>query len=164
MEFSGQVWFTFGSPDDWLFYRFVRSVAESGVPTALDWQPMPHDDERLAMSVLLGITEPEARGRFLHAMFGLVHLESRDVTDPDTVADAARAAGIVAAPVESGDLEQAATAGAEIGVSGTPTLYRHGPPMHVRLNPSALTGDPRDTLQTILAMSDNDGIWELRKP
>jgi hypothetical protein len=149
----------------WLLYRFARAVAEAGIPVALDWQPLPTDDEAPLMRTFLGIDDPEERGRFLHAALGLIHLEGRNPTDPRFVVAAGNAAGLSEAglaPVES--LREVESLADSLGVVDVPSLYRHGPPMKVVLTPAALMDDPRETLQAILRVSADDGIWELRKP
>ena len=165
VEFAGQVWFRFGSSPVWTLYRFARAVAEAGIPVALDWQPLRADDEAPLMRAYLGIDDPEERGRFLHAALGLIHLEGRDAADPQMAVDAGTAAGL--SDVGSGpeaSLRDVAALADSLGVVDVPSLYRHGPPMRIVLTPAALMADPRDTLQAILAVSADDGIWELKKP
>ena len=86
MEFTGQVWFTFGSPDVWVFYRFVRALAEAGGSVGLEWTPLPGSGEDVAMATFSGLPTPTDRGLFLHAMLGKVHLDGADPTEPATVA------------------------------------------------------------------------------
>jgi hypothetical protein len=166
MELTGQLWFTFGSPAVWTFYRFVRFAADSGHKVALEWMPIPGSDEDLAMSVYLSLDDPTSRGRFLHAMLGLVHLDGRPVTDASAVRDAIAAAEVDVADVavDVRALEGVTTVAGDISVGEAPSLYRYGPPMTVRLTPAALLGDPSDTLRAILEVSEADAIWELRKP
>lgn len=166
MELTGQLWFTFASPAVWLFYRFARSVADSGTQVGLEWMPIPGNDEDLAMSVYLSLDDPTSRGRFLHAMLGLVHIEGRSPFDATVVKEAIEAAE-VAVPdvsVDASVLADVRTVASDLGVGEAPCLYRHGPPMTVHLTPAALLGDPGDTLRMILDVSGADGIWELRKP
>jgi hypothetical protein len=54
--------------------------------------------------------------------------------------------------------------GMGLGVVTTPTLYRDGPVLAVRVNPAAVIGDAAARLATIEAVLVDDGIWELRKP
>ncbi len=54
--------------------------------------------------------------------------------------------------------------GRKLGVSGTPTLYRHGPVLHVDTNMAALSGDVLERLRLIDGVLGDDGIWGLRKP
>jgi hypothetical protein len=128
--------------------------------------PIPGSDEDLAMSVYLSLDDPTSRGRFLHAMLGLVHLDGRPVTDASAVRDAIAAAEVDVADVavDVRALEGVTTVAGDISVGEAPSLYRYGPPMTVRLTPAALLGDPSDTLRAILEVSEADGIWELRKP
>jgi hypothetical protein len=166
MELTGQVWFTFGSTDVWQFYRFARLVAESGTEVGLDWMPFPTGEEDLAMSTYLTLETPISRGKFLHAMLGLVHIEGRSPSDPEVVADAVDAAAVVVSHlgVDQAKLEGVRVIADGIGVVSSPSLYRHGPPMAISLTTAALLDDPSETLRTILSVSDDDGIWELRKP
>lgn len=166
MEFSGQVWFKFDCKDAWLFYRFVRSFAEADATVSLEWVPLPTEGEELAASALSSLSDPDDRGRFLHAMLGLVHIEGLAVGSAVTVAKAIDAAGVEGAQqTVDRDLITALTerAGA-LGVSSSPSLYRHGPVTAITLTPAVLEGDPVRTAEAILAVADNDGIWGLQKP
>lgn len=166
MELTGQVWFRFAPPSVWLFYRFVRSVAETDISVALEWLPFPCDDERLATDVFLTLDDPTSRGLFLHAMLGLVHIEGMSVSDESTVVAALGAAGLDVRldSLEPARTDDVAKVAADLGVAGVPSLYRFGSPMEILLTNAALLEDPAPTLRTILDTSDNDGIWELRKP
>lgn len=160
------MWFRFGSREVWLFYRYVRAVAESGQTVGLEWLPLPEADEDLAMSVYLSLDDPNTRGRFLHAMLGLVHIEERSVADESTVLEAITAAGVDVEDVAPRPelLDTVQRVAEDISVVAVPSLYRHGPPMRIALTPAALVGDPSPILRTILEVSEQDGIWELSKP
>ncbi len=166
MEFSGQVWFKFHCEDAWLFYRFARFLAESGTTVSLEWAPIPAEGEELAASAHASLAGADDRGRFLHAMLGLIHIEGLEVGDPKTVAKAMDTAGSQPAPSEiDADLigalnEQVSS----LGVVWSPSLYRHGPVTAITLTPAALVQDPIQTAESILAVADNDGIWRLEKP
>lgn len=165
MRFDGRVWFTFSNPQVWEFYRFVRALAEAGNTVNLEWLPLYRDVEADAMSVFVSLPSPQDRGRFLHAMLGLVHLEHLDAEESSTVERA-----IVAAGLESVDragieaLTDIAEAASGMGVSDTPTIYSGGPVMHVVLNGAASVGDVRATAESILSVLNSDGIWTLAKP
>ncbi len=161
-SFEGQVWFDFVSRDVWIFYRFVRYAAEHGVRVALDWQPLPDPEQQLAMSTYLAAPTAEDRGRFLHAMLGLVHLEGMAASDVETVRRAAAEASVEVD--DSADLTAVADLASTIGVMATPSLYRHGPPLRIVLNGAVLTVEPRRTVDAILQVSESDGIWRLEKP
>lgn len=164
-DLTGQVWFDYVSPHVWRFYRFVRSVAETGTPVSLDWQPLPTEGQELAMTALATLTDPADRGRFLHAMLGLVHIKELAVEDPEIVARAAAVAGVhVPETPDAVMLADLTAQAASIGVDGTPSLYRHGSPMRIVLTEAALIDEPVATFATIISTADNDGIWELRKP
>ncbi len=166
MQFKGQVWFDFSTPSVWVFYKWVRALASSGAEVTIEWMPLPKGSERAAMATLLAIEKPEERGRFIHAMLGLVHLERLKASDLKTVAAALRAAGLESVVVKDAhpllsDLRSRAT---EVGVEAVPSLVRHGPALSIQLNPAVLDEEPQRTARTINEVIDNDGIWELSKP
>ena len=162
MDFDGQVWFNFTDDAVWRFYRFVRELASAGARVGLDWRPLPTEAEAGAMSVFESLSSPEDRGRYLHALLGLVHIEDRDPGEPETVAEAVRAAEVQ--PGARAALDSLTEEAARLGVRTVPALYRHGPVVTVRLTDAALSGDVRRTAATILEMASDDGIWELSKP
>jgi hypothetical protein len=164
--FRGQVWFDFSTPSVWVFYRWVRALASSGVEVAIEWLPRPKGTERAAMATLLSIEEPADRGRYLHAMLGLVHLEGMAASDLNTVRAALEAAGLESIVVKDAHplLEDLRSRADGLGVDAVPTLYRRGPVLSVQLNPAVLNEDPNETAETINRVIDTDGIWELRKP
>jgi len=166
MHFEGQVWFSFRNPDVWIFYRFVRELAASDVPVNLDWVPLFNPDERFAMSTFLGIDAADDRGRFLHAMLGLIHLEGEPFDDDTIVAKALSASGVTTSgsDVDESALGALARDAASLGVTDTPTLYRHGPVTHLRLTEASLTGDVVQTAAALLVVAANDGIWSISKP
>lgn len=166
MELTGQVWFRFAPRPVWTFYRFVRSVAENGGTVALEWIPLPDDSEHVAMHAFLSLDDPVLRGRFLHAMLGLVHLEGKNPGDIVTVAAAAAAADVEidAEPGDRSRLDEVGRVAADLGVTDVPSLYRLGTPLQIVLTPAAVMDDPTATLRTILDAAADDGIWELRKP
>ena len=94
MQLDGQVWFSFTNRDVWIFYRFVRQLASAGHSVNLDWVPLFNPDEATSMSTFLAIDDMDDRGRFLHAMLGLIHLEDEPFDDEVIVARALSAAGI----------------------------------------------------------------------
>lgn len=165
VDLAGQIWFDFASPQVWTFYRFARAAARAGVAVTLDWQPYPADGQDLAMSAFASLTQPLDRGKFLHAMLGLVHIEGQSPNDAATVDGAIHAAGVDASrTVDITVLETKRSQALALGVVSTPTLYRHGTPLHVVLTAAALSSHHRETVRTIVEATDNDGIWELRKP
>ncbi len=166
MRLYGRVWFDFSNPQVWQFYRFVRAFAKAGNVAELDWVPFYRGTETEAMVTYAGLTSPQERGLFLHALLGLVYLEGRDPEDHTTVERAKRAAAIPddRTPVEEETLEAMARAARELGVEATPSLYQHGPILHVVLNGAASSGPVELTAQTITAVLSDDGIWSLTKP
>lgn len=164
MELTGQVWFDFRSPDVWTFYRFVRSVAQAGHPVGLAWTPVGRDDEEEAAATFAALESPVDRGRFLHAMLGLTHLEGADPSDPGTVAAARAAAHIDGTAQDADEVARWRSEARQLGVAGVPALYRHGPATVIRLTNAALDGDIKGRAERIFSTADDDGIWELVKP
>lgn len=166
MQFDGQVWFDFSSPSVWVFYQWIRSLASTGTSVAIEWLPLPKGTERAAMATLLSIDEPDDRGRFLHALLGLVHIEGMVASDLKTIAAALQAAELNSVIVKDAHplLEELRSRATGLGIDAVPTLYRRGPVMSVQLNPAILDDDPRETAETINNVLGCDGIWELRKP
>jgi uncharacterized membrane-anchored protein len=118
------------------------------------------------MATLLAIDEPEDRGRYLHAMLGLVHMEGMSASDIRTVAAALQAADLNSVVVKDAHplLEELRSRAMLLGVDAVPSLYRRGPVMSIQLNPAVLAEDPSETAETINRALGSDGIWELRKP
>jgi hypothetical protein len=166
MLFDGQIWFDFSSPSVWVFYQWVRALASTGANVAIEWLPLPKGTERAAMATLLAIDEPDERGRYLHAMLGLVHIEGMAASDLKTVAAALRAADLNSIIVKDAHplLEGLRSRATELGVDAVPTLFRRGPVMSIQFNPAILDEDPRNTAETINNVLGSDGMWELRKP
>jgi len=166
MRFTGQVWFDFSTPTVWVFYQWLRLLAESGANVGIEWMPLPKGTERAAMSTLLSLEDPTERGRYLHAMLGLVHMEGMPATDLKTVAAALDAAGLDREIVKDAHplLENLKATALSLGVDAVPTLYRTGPVISIQLNPAVLNDDPRATAHKIIEVMESDGIWELRKP
>lgn len=164
MTFSGRVFFSFGDPAVWHFYRFARELAGAGESVQLEWTPVIDRGEGVAVAAFVGLRSPEERGRFLHAMLGLVHLEGRDATALATVEAAIEAAAVTPGPVSEAELESVGADASALGVVRVPSLYRHGPVVELHLNGAALEGDVMARARTIDAMVADDGIWELRKP
>ncbi|MCL1592828.1 MAG: hypothetical protein M3132_00570 [Actinomycetia bacterium] len=165
MRFDGRVWFDFTNPQVWHFYRFIRSFVKAGNEAAIEWLPLFDGEQVEAMSAYVMPRSPEDRGRFLHAMLGLVHVEGMDANERPTVSQALAAAGLgseIVVDVEK--LRQISTEAHVLGVAKTPTLYKLGPVLHIELNAAAYTGDVTATGASILAVLANDGVWGLTKP
>lgn len=166
MQLDGQVWFSFRNPDVWVFYRFVRELAASGNTVNLDWVPLRDVEEARSMATFVAIAEPDQRGRFLHAMLGLIHIEREKFDDDSIITAALSVAGIapVGPEVDEDELSSLAAHAGSLGVTETPTLYSHGPASHIRLTEAALMGDVAVTAASIVAVADDDGIWGIAKP
>jgi hypothetical protein len=173
MRFEGQVYFDLESRDTWHLYRFLAACSREGADLALAWVPFLDDEEPgrlhpLAAYAAVRDIEPEHHGEFLQAMLSVRH-GSGTALDEGAVLAAAIAAGVDSAAIgAAADHEQSVRLATEearqLGVTTTPTLYRHGPVMHVRLNPAALEGDVLARLRLIDAVLDDDGTWSLQKP
>lgn len=166
MVFDGQVWFDFSTPSVWVFYQWLRSLAQTDTEVSIEWLPYPADGEKRAMATLLGIEGADDRGRFIHAMLGLVHIEKRPVNDRPTVLAALDAAGLESDIVRDDHplLEELSVRADGLGIDALPSLVRHGPVLSIQLNPAVLDARPRRVAKIINGVIDNDGIWELRKP
>ena len=173
MRFEGRVYFDFASADTWHFYRLLAAAAGQGVDLALSWVPYLERDEAarlhaLAAFAAVSSADPARHGAFLQSMLELHHREGAPLGVESSLA-AARAAevapDVVATAWQHEAPVRAATAQAlALGVTASPTLYRHGPVMHVRVNPAALTGDVVGRLGLIDAVLGDDGIWAMVKP
>jgi len=165
MRFEGRVWFDFTNPEVWHFYRFVRALVEAGNSAAIEWLPLYADREVAAMSAFVMPRRPEDRGRYLHAMLGLVHMERLDADDEATVVKALESAALGSEiVVDVAQLQQISRDARELGVERTPTIYNHGPVMHITLNGAAVTGDVEATGRALMSVLGNDGIWAMEKP
>ncbi len=165
MRFNGRVWFSFANPSVWQFYTFVLALAREGNSVGLEWVPFYEGDERDAMATFVSLPSPQERGRFLHAMLGLVHIDKMDPGESSTVAAALRAAACdTPTGVDVATLEEIAEKAAELGVHDTPALFTGGPTMHVVMNEAAASGDVEATAAAVLAVLESDGIWRLAKP
>jgi hypothetical protein len=164
MQFDGQVWFDFGTKNVWHFYRFIRALAAAGHTVALEWIPLPEPQEQDAMEVFWSLPTPEDRGRFLHAMLGLVNIEDQAPSSADTVEKALAASGLMRPTDGVADLGSLRETAEELGIHAVPTMYRHGPVVAIGLNGAAVSGDVERRARLILDMLDDDGVWSLQKP
>lgn len=169
MIFHGRVYYDF-SPPVWRFYRFLTAASNDGADLRLDWCPFLSEADAqsaagLALVEAVRRRSPDRYGAYLQALLALRHLEGADLTDPSVAAVAAASAGIEEMPApESDAVARSTEEGAALGVSGTPTVYRHGPVLRVDVNPAAFSGDTVGRLALIDAVLQDDGIWSLRKP
>jgi hypothetical protein len=165
MRFDGRVWFNFANPAVWRFYKFVLALAEDGNGVGLEWVPFHQGAETEAMATFVSLPTPQDRGRFLHAMLGLVHIEKLDPGSFATAAKALEAAECVTPEIVGDEvLDDITEKAAAMGVSETPTLFTGGPVMHIVLNQAATMGNLEETADAILAVLESDGIWTLAKP
>ena len=169
MLFQGRIYYDF-SPAVWRFYRFLTAAANEGAELRLDWRPYLSDvdsqsSEGLALVESVRQHFPDRHGAYLQALLALRHLEGADLTDPSVTAVAASSAAIDGTVVPDYEAAIRSTeVGASLGVSGTPTIFRHGPVLRVGVNPAAYEGDVLERLRLIDAVLNDDGIWSLAKP
>ncbi len=169
MRFEGRVYYDF-SPRTWRFYRFLAAAGKEGAVLRLDWRSFlagddPQSASGLALVESVRRDAPDQHGVFLQALLALRHLEDADLTDPRTAAVAANAAGLALKIEPSPEAVIVSTAeGRALGVTGTPTVHRHGPVLRVEVNPAAYEGDVLGRLERIDAVLEDDGIWVLEKP
>lgn len=169
MIFHGRIYYDF-SPAVWRFYRFLTAASNEGADVRLEWRPFltegdPQSASGLALVEAVRHQFPERHGAYLQALLALRHLEGADLTDPNVTAVAGASAGIEETPAPDDDAVARSTEeGADLGVSGAPTVFRHGPVLRVDVNPAAYSGDTLDRLRLIDAVLEDDGIWSLRKP
>ncbi|MCL1598214.1 MAG: hypothetical protein M3094_03450 [Actinomycetia bacterium] len=169
MRFEGRVYYDF-SPRVWRFYRFLAAAGQKGADLRLDWRSFLADDDPqnatgLALVESVRRSAPERHGAFLQALLALRHIEGADLTDPATATAAAEAAGIsgVVEPNPAG-VAASTEEGRTLGVTGTPTIHRHGPVLRIDVNPAAYEGDVLERLRLIDGVLEDDGLWVLRKP
>jgi hypothetical protein len=173
MRFEGRVYFDFVNPAVWWLYRFFGVAAKDGADLRLDWRPFDVEGDvagRRALASYVAVHEeyPERHGAYLQALLALHHHRGEDLGDSETLAAAADAARVSApsmANVEWFDkVAESTLEGRKLGVTDTPTLYRHGPVLHVETNMAALSGDVLERLSLIDGVLGDDGIWRLTKP
>jgi hypothetical protein len=169
MRFDGRVFYDF-SPPVWRFYRFLAAAADEGADLRLDWQPfLEEDDPQSAVGLALveGVRTktPERHAAFLQALLAIRHLDGADLTDPETITLAAASAGITEPIASDASAVARSTAeAADLGVTAAPTVYRHGPVLHIGVNPAAYGSGALERLRAIDAVLTDDGIWTLTKP
>lgn len=175
MQFACRVYFDFASRDVWTFFRLLGAAAADGVELQTDWRPFASASDSDASVLPLAAyeavrrSEPDRHGAFLLALLTAVHVDGADPSDTATLTAAAELAAVdpalIAVSADFIGVVMATTAEArELGVSATPTLYRHGPVLHVVLTPAAFQGDAAARLRTIDAVLEDDAIWRLAKP
>jgi hypothetical protein len=169
MIFQGRIYYDL-SPPVWRFYRFLTSASNEGADLRLEWRPFlteadPQSAAGLALVESVRRRFPERHGAYLQALLALRHLEGADLTDARVTAVAATSAGIQETITPDSDAVARSTEEAtRIGVSAAPTVFRHGPVLHVDVNPAAYSGDTLGRLRLIDRVLEDDGIWRLSKP
>ncbi len=175
MRFEGRVYFDFVNPAVWWFYRFLGVASKAGADLRMDWRPFDADGDdavasRRALASYVAVREeyPERHGAYLQALLALRHHQGEDLGSSETLAAAADAARVAAPSVSNVEwfdrVAESTLEGRKLGVSDTPTLYRHGPVLHVETNMAALSGDVLERLRLIDGILGDDGLWRLTKP
>ena len=179
MRFSGRVYFDFVAPAVWRFYRFLTVAAAEGATLQLDWRPFQQQgaagrDGEEALFAYAWIREHDqaASATYLQALLTAYHRNGAEADIIATAESAARVAGIDAAgwrEAVSGAhganaVARATEEGRGLGVSRVPSLYRHGPVLHVDLTPAALDPGALRRLELIDGVLEDDAIWTLSKP
>jgi hypothetical protein len=143
-------------------------VCVGGVPGG----PLVGDPLATAIAEDLRRGDPKVHAAYIQLMLAAVHVEGIAIDHPGLVARAIEKAGAdpqeILAPAHEetlrGALEDATSTAADLGVSLVPSLYRHGPVMHVRTTGAVASGNATRRLELLAAVMDDDGLWELRKP
>lgn len=173
--FNGRIYFDFVEPAVWRFYRFLTAAARSGAELQLEWRPFLSDPGNETGLAALASYEAvrerhvDRHGAYLQALLSLHHLDAADLRSEQTLRAAAESAAVPAEAPLAWDLyrEQVLAStreGRALGVTATPSIYRHGPVMQVDVNPAAYEGDVAGRLRVIELVLEDDGIWGLVKP
>jgi len=169
MIFQGRIYYDF-SPPVWRFYRFLTAASNEGADLRLEWRPFLIEADRQSAAGLALVESvrrrfPDRHGAYLQALLALRHLEGADLTDSSVTAVGASSVSIMETITPDFDAVAASTEEAtRIGVSAAPTVFRHGPVLHVDVNPAAYSGDTLERLRLIDGVLEDDGIWRLSKP
>lgn len=169
MIFQGRIYYDFSLPV-WRFYRFLTAASNEGVELRLEWRPFltesdPQSAAGLALVESVRRQFPNRHGAYLQALLALRHLEGADLADPSVTAIASASASIGGTVEPDSDAVVRSTSeGIRLGVSGAPTVFRHGPVLRVDVNPAAYSGNTLERLRLIDGVLEDDGIWSLSKP
>ena len=167
--FEGRIYYDF-SPPVWRFYRFLTAASNEGADLRLEWRPFLTETDAQSAAGLALVESvrrqfPDRHGAYLQALLALRHLEGADLTDRAVTAMASKSASIGGTVEPDFDAVVRSTQeGAGFGVSGTPTVFRHGPALRVEVNPAAYSGNILNRLRLIDDVLQDDGIWSLSKP
>ena len=173
MRFEGRVYFDFVNPAVWWLYRFFGVAAKDGADLRLEWRPFDVEGDVASQRALASYAAvqkevPERQGAYLQALLALRHHQGEDLGSSETLAAAADAARVAAPSVSNVDwfdlVAETTLEGRKLGVVATPSLYRHGPVLHVETNMAEMSGDVLERLRLIDGVLADDGIWRLSKP
>jgi hypothetical protein len=182
MDFTGRMYFSFGEPDVFRFYRLLATAATEGTRIGVEWvgitlDPLPAGPlvgDHLASAVAEDLRRAGSNrhGGYIDSLLTAIHAAGDDLADPGLVPRALDQAGCdssaVLAPGNAAKLRaaiEASTAAAEaLGVTGVPSLYRHGPVLLVRTTAALGDGAATPRLELISSVMEDDGLWQLSKP
>ena len=182
MDFTGRVYFSFGEADVYRFYRLLVGAAAEGTNVRVEWVgiapggvpdgPMVGDSLATAIAEELRQGDEPCHAGYIQALLTAVHSEGIDLAHPGLIQLALERAGCdpgtlltaAHAPSLRATLEASTAAAGELGVTGVPAVYRHGPVLWIRTTGALATGRATDRLRVVAAVMEDDGIWELRKP
>jgi hypothetical protein len=180
VDFAGTVYFDFEDADSWRLFSLFTRAATEGVRLELDWVGFPAGGPGDAESMTPGVrglaahaavAEPARRQVVRQALFTLVHRQGDSLGAELTYRAAAKVAGLdgdvlMAAIPQVGFTAVAAAYDRAVaaGITATPTIARHGPPVRVVTNAAIHDGPARPRLELIDRMLEDDGMWQLVKP
>ena len=192
MEFKAAIYFDFGCKDAYRLFRLLALAADAGATIGIDWRSFSLEQHRnvesppvwetkltdgrlhaAACAEWVKATHPDLAGMFVAAVFIARYEENVDIGRWDVLEHLGGVVGFdgqsMVAAVRDHDegyamVARSHTGAVELGVFGTPSIVRDGPPLYVELNPAAFVGDAVAQLATIDAVLVSDGIWELKKP
>jgi hypothetical protein len=180
VDFIGTVYFDFEGADSWRLFSLLTRAAAEGVRVNVEWVGFPVDGPGdrdaltpgvRALAAHAAVAEPARRAVIRQALFTLVHREGDSLSAELTYRAAAKVAGLdgdvlLAAIPQVGFTSLVATHERAVaaGITATPTIARHGPPVRVVSNPAIHHGPAKPRVELIDRMLEDDGIWELVKP
>ena len=180
VDFTGTVYFDFEGADSWRLFSLLTRAAAEGIRVDVDWIGFPvggpGDREAMtpgvrALAAHAAVVEPVRQQVVRQALFTLVHRQGDSLDAELTYRAAAKVAGLdgdvlLAAIPQVGFTTVAAAHERAVagGITATPTVARHGPPVRVVTNPAIHHGPAKPRLELIDRMLEDDGIWELVKP
>ena len=182
MDFGAEVFFRFDDGGVFRLYRLLDEAAADGARIDVTWVgiaadvvppgTLQGDGLFTAMAELLRTDYPQYHEAFVQAVLSLVHIQGVDISHPGLMARALAVAEVDLEAISATATDETLHArladstkrADQLGVKGVPTLYRNGPVLLVRTTGAVRHGSATQRLETIAAMLDDDGLWELSKP